>query len=425
MDGRTYRVMSGDGHLEPPPEDWLPWVPEKYRDRAPRLVRLPAGGEGWIIEGMPLIPLGGEAICGDAPDKLKRLGNSFWEEDGVTRRAGLGDAVQRLHEQDLDGIDAEVMFPPFFTSKLLRSISDDQSYVAMIQAYNSWLAEGYCSVAPDRLIGVAILPSTGVEDAISEMKRCKSMGLKAVCTIQWPNGTGHYKQEDDRFFGALLEEDMRFTPHVSFGEAIPRPGLTSVTLAETPDNPMRPLYTFRTQAGKICTDNIFELIYHGVFDRFPELKIYFAETHAGWLPYWLQEVEEHYGEYHFWYNVHLTKPIPEYVQSHVLFGFIRDPLAVQNRDQWNGTKNLMWGSDFPHHAETFPFSREWLDRAFAGASEQVRQQILVDNVCDFFGLDKEKPITPTPTGGPYVHPKLPDRPPFFQNDRGEYVARFN
>ena len=250
MDGRTYQVMSGDGHLEPPPEDWLPWVPEKYRDRAPRLIHLETGGEGWVIEGLPLIPLGGEAICGDAPDKLKRLGNSFWEEDRVTRRAGLGDAVQRLHEQDLDGIDAEVMFPPFFTSKLLRSISDDQPYLSMIQAYNSWLAEGYCSVAPDRLIGVAILPSTGVEDAIAEMKRCKSMGLKAVCTIQWPNGTGHYKPDDDRFFEALLEEDMRFTPHVSFGEAIPRPGLTSVTLSETPENPMRPLYTFRTQAGK-------------------------------------------------------------------------------------------------------------------------------------------------------------------------------
>ena len=51
---RTYQVISADGHIETPPDVWLKYVPEKWRDRAPRLVKLPDGGEGWVVENRPL-----------------------------------------------------------------------------------------------------------------------------------------------------------------------------------------------------------------------------------------------------------------------------------------------------------------------------------------------------------------------------------
>ena len=50
--GRKYNVISGDGHLETPP-DFVKFVPEKWKDRAPRLIRLPdGGGDAWMMEGM-------------------------------------------------------------------------------------------------------------------------------------------------------------------------------------------------------------------------------------------------------------------------------------------------------------------------------------------------------------------------------------
>jgi predicted TIM-barrel fold metal-dependent hydrolase len=143
------------------------------------------------------------------------------EADGKTRRPGLGDAVQRLHEQDYDGIDAEILFPPFFATNFLRNITEDRVYIAMVQAYNSWLAEGFCSVAPDRLFGLGIVPYTGTDDAIAEMKRCKSLGLRGITLKRWPNGSGRYQPEDDRFFEALLAEDMRLMPHISIGDPLP------------------------------------------------------------------------------------------------------------------------------------------------------------------------------------------------------------
>ena len=52
---RKYRVISGDGHVETAPDAWVKHVPSKWRDRAPRLIRMPEGGEAWQVEGMPLL----------------------------------------------------------------------------------------------------------------------------------------------------------------------------------------------------------------------------------------------------------------------------------------------------------------------------------------------------------------------------------
>ena len=52
---RQYRLMSSDGHLEVPPERWVPRVPQQYRDRAPHSVHLPDGGDALLIEGQPLL----------------------------------------------------------------------------------------------------------------------------------------------------------------------------------------------------------------------------------------------------------------------------------------------------------------------------------------------------------------------------------
>ncbi len=50
VDVRVYRYISGDSHLEIDSKHWLPRVPEKFRDRAPRLVKLDDGADAWIVE---------------------------------------------------------------------------------------------------------------------------------------------------------------------------------------------------------------------------------------------------------------------------------------------------------------------------------------------------------------------------------------
>jgi uncharacterized protein len=430
--GRQYNVISGDGHLEVPPEDWYPWVPAKFKDRAPRIVSNASGDECYAMEGIPLSPLGPEIQCGDDPTVQKKIGNSFYEADGVTRRFGLGDAVQRLHEMDYDGIDAEVLFPPLLVSALLRRIDEDEVYLSMIQAYNSWLAEAYCSVAPDRLIGVAMAPESNLTDAMEEMRRCRSLGLRAIAISSWPSGGGRYQPEDDAFFEALLEEDMRLTPHVSFGDAFPTVrqrlvrGLTSFKDIEGPKNPDRKFYPYSPSLQRPATSsNILEFIVNGVFDRLPELKVYFAESHAYWVPEWLVAAEETFETSRFWYDVELPRRISDYVRESVIFGFVRGHYDVHRSHWWGGENNIAWGSDCPHHSGTFPWSHQWIDRAFDGETESLRRQALTLTMADYFNLDPDAAITPTPPGGPYEHPNLVKQPLFYKDSEGNYVTLFN
>ena len=58
-----------------------------------------------------------------------------------------------------------------------------------MRAYNDWLAEEYCSYAPDRLIGVGVIPITNIADAVAELEHCAKLGLKAVAIDNFPRAT--------------------------------------------------------------------------------------------------------------------------------------------------------------------------------------------------------------------------------------------
>ncbi len=183
---REYRLISSDGHLEVRPERWTHRVPAKYRDRAPRSVQLPDGGDAILIEGQPLQ----EA---NFLDLRAGRAEGQWQPFGikVEEAAGTGSPEQRVREQDMDGLDAEVLFTAMVAGPVLwRNIAHDEVYKTVIRAYNDWLAEEYCAVAPDRLIGLGVIPWTNVDDAIAEMEHCAKQGLKGVVLGVLPSCQG-------------------------------------------------------------------------------------------------------------------------------------------------------------------------------------------------------------------------------------------
>jgi predicted TIM-barrel fold metal-dependent hydrolase len=260
----------------------------------------------------------------------------------------------------------------------------------MIQAYNTWLARDYCAVAPDRLIGNGVIPISGIDDAVNELRRCKELGLKTVSLHEFPNGSGRPKPEDDRFWETALNIGMKLSPHASFGDRTPpaiNPG------AGTGGQEFAAALNQRTAGGPIYT--IAQLLTAGVFDRFPELQLYFAETNAGWMPESFFMIDDSYNCFKDWFGVTFKKLPSEYIREHCYFSFIRDPLAIQLRDHLP-VDRLMWGSDFPHSVGSFPKSKEWIDVIFKGAPEDVKRQVLLETPARFYGLDPDKPITETP-----------------------------
>ena len=137
--GIDYRYISGDTHLEVPAWRWTNRVPEKYRDRAPRTVRLANGGDALLVEGQPLRENAND-MYGGKGDAWRPNGNNY------DNTPGTGTPAERLKCLDQDGMDAEIMFHGVgHGPRTWRSIRDDDAYKACIRAYNDFIAEEYAA----------------------------------------------------------------------------------------------------------------------------------------------------------------------------------------------------------------------------------------------------------------------------------------
>jgi hypothetical protein len=109
-------------------------------------------------------------------------------------------------------------------------------------------------------------------------------------------------------------------------------------------------------SGMPCS-TLAQLIVHGVFDRLPELRFYFAEINAALFAAQMYYMDRDYLEYNSWFELDLPKLPSEYVLEHGLYGIVREPLAVEMGREMPDRMPLdhfWWGSDFPHSLGTFP-----------------------------------------------------------------------
>lgn len=160
---REYRVISADSHLDLNPEVWTPHVPAKWRDRAPKRVTMSNGADAVVCDGSEPNTIGLTRNVGVSFEELPLQVSKF------SAPTGNGTPQLRLQEQDRDGVDAEVMFT--WMDQMLRKAKDDELYLALVSAYNEYLAEEYMSIARDRLFAQGTIPTTGVEDAVKELEQ--------------------------------------------------------------------------------------------------------------------------------------------------------------------------------------------------------------------------------------------------------------
>jgi predicted TIM-barrel fold metal-dependent hydrolase len=378
----NYQLLSADSHLEISPSRWTDRVPEKYRDRAPRLVKLANGGDGIIIEGRPLYVVG-LAIAGKPYERHELRGVSYEGSEGA------GSPEQRLKEQDKDGVDGEVLYTSASNLSFWRGIKNDDAYLATVHAYNTFLAEEYCTFNRDRLIALGAIPTHSVDAAVQELEYCAKAGLKGMMLNTFPSGKSYPTAEDDRFYAAALDLNMPLSVHVS----MQLPDGPLFKYEKDPGevafggDPIRVLTRFGGNSGL----NAVQLLLSGVFDRFPQLRIYWAETQMGWLPYYYDQLDDVYNRSKHWMQRYFDiKPLQKtpsaYFREHFYWGFIYDRVGVRLRYEI-GVDKIMWGNDFPHSAGDWPNSKRVIEDTFSGVPDDEKQKMLVDNAVNFFHLN--------------------------------------
>ena len=381
---RDYRIISADSHLQLAAERWTHHIPAKYRDQAPRTVRLPDGTDTTVINDKSFRFHGG--LVGRPYENRSPVGGRFENSPGA------GSPEQRLREQDVDGIDGEVLYTYVQGPSFYGGIGDLAAYKATIHAWNEFLAEEYCAVAPKRLIGMGLLPDTSVDEAISEMVYCARAGLKGVYLSKYPSGGEYPTPEDDRFWAAALDLDMPLTGHVEFASKTPvrRSYRYDYDLDEVAGG-VDPFSKF-TQYAVRGAGNALQMIFTGVFDRFPELRFYFAETQVGWIPHFLDILDDQYDRTIHWAErlvgmKKLDRKPSEYISEHFSWGFMRNIAGVRVRDQI-GVENMMWATDFPHAETDWPESQDVIEEIFVGVPEDELQKMLGGNAIAYFHLDQ-------------------------------------
>lgn len=388
-----YNVISSDSHLEVRPQSWHHRVPEQFRDRAPRVIRQTNGGDAFLIEGVGPTENPQDLYGGKTPQTWKPFLLNYDEV------AGTGSAEQRLREQDIDGVDAEILFPSQVGGpSLWRNISDDTVYKAIVRGYNEWLAEEYCATNPQRLIGLGVIPWTNVDDAIEEMNYCLKLGLKSVSVGVFPSGKGYPTPEDDKFWAAAVDQNVPLCIHVSFNRGGSRANHPKFKYPkETPE--IMSMIGRRTLIDRVSRYGLdpaltpTQLTLAGVFDRFPTLKFFQAETHIGWLPFWLESADLQYERNFYWSQQYLgverlARMPSEYIKDHFYWSLQGERHGIHHLRHDLGVDKLMWATDFPHIESDFPHSQEIILEEFAGVPEDEKRMMLAGNAIKYFHLNE-------------------------------------
>ncbi len=385
------RIVDSDCHILEPPNIWETWLPKKYQDKAPKLTKDADGGDAWLFAGSAgPDPIGLVSTPGKPYDEFRWTGVTYEEA-----RPGCYNGAERLKDMDIDGTYAEILFPPQRTVGHFLGDEDDDFVRAGIEAYNNFLWEEFCGPDRDRLVGMAVMPSTGVEDCVESLRKAKARGFKGVVISCWPAGGESVSREDDPFWRAAAEEEMPVCIHINIVSRKSRQAARNAAKQAG----SRTLYggkesdaNAKAVAGlgsvfSIVPATMAQLLFTGAFERIPDLHIAMIETGVGWIPHFLEAIDDRYWRNRSWGNIPIKEPPSFYWYRNMSATFIVDRNGIENR-YGAGIDNIMWSSDYPHHGNDWPYSRKVINEMMGHIDTDERARICGRNAVRIFGLDR-------------------------------------
>ena len=363
--------ISADSHVVESAEFFKP-LEELFGEKAPRIVTVdPARGpqldlgNGKLGIGLSGFFMQNVDFTSSEALEMRRLGYDL-------ARPGCYDVKERLKDQELDGINAEVLYPNVIFN--VYQIENLDIVKATFCLYNDWVAD-YCKEAPDRLFPLASIQLFDLDEAVRELERCKKLGhVGASIAATAPPDRLYSDPYYDKFWEAAQDLKMPLNWHIFTG-ATENHGL-----------PFRQAGSALSFAGVMFT--VADIIQSGVCERFPGLRFVVTEFEAGWVGIMLKRLDWGYiragGE-----KVSGLPLLPsEYWNRNFRVSFEDDPLGIMTKD-FIGTSTMMWGSDYPHGDSVFPHSQQVLSEILSDCTLEERYEMTVKNVVELYNLPFE------------------------------------
>lgn len=321
------QVISADEHIVEPLAFWQDWLPSalppSMRDRAPRRI-----GAGIALDGTTVL----------------RTFTLFPELARVSDDApGAGDVGVRIGVQREEGIDAAIVYPQ--RAMAMWGLDDPDLRDACFDAYNGWLA-AQCVQSGGRIIGVPILSTVDrPEQTADAIARLKALGFRTMMLPNYPRHARYGEASMAPLWSAIEASGLPLSFHISEAPDGNGPGeLGSYLMVSF--QPFRKLWSY--------------LVFAGIFDRHPGLRVVFAEGGISWIPSALDHADRIFHRFRDHLEPRLAREPSDYWARHCWATFMDDPRGLDQIDRI-GSDRVLWSSDYPHPEGTRGDSRRILE----------------------------------------------------------------
>jgi predicted TIM-barrel fold metal-dependent hydrolase len=371
-----YSLIDADSHMLEPFGMWSERMDARFRDDAPRVVMDYKGKPGkWAVFDTFSMLISRDK---DGAAETNEGGGGFDPE----KRKGGWDPATRLKDMAADGVAATVLYPTHGLHMFGTKKEDLQR--ALFDAYNGWLSE-FCSYAPKAFAGLGMVSLFDIDQGVKDLEQCRKRGLRGA--LIWglpPEAKPYFLPAYDKLWRAAEALDMPL--HLHLGTYAKENSFLSPEHAGN----WGLIYCEMISSNASLQRSLLHIIFSGVFDRFPKLKLVLGEADIAWVPAMMQRADRYYGvRKRRGHNLELSMLPSEYVKRHVWHTFITDAFGVKTQGMAGLTERIMWSTDYPHDACTFPNSRQIMGENLAGVSEADRRKIVHDNVKSLYGFGDE------------------------------------
>ena len=365
-----YGFISADEHVQEHPEVWTRRMSKaKWGDRIPHIESASDGTERWLVDGQP-VSLNGVALAGAAMPNRAREPQRWEEVPGIVYKPG-----DRLTAMDVDGVDYAVLYPSVsgLAGETFGSLEDPELELACVQAYNDWLIDEWAAASP-RFIPQCIVPLAPADAAANEIKRAVGRGHRGVVMPSVPMMLRELPHINEPYYDPIWatcqELDVPLCFHAGASRKIQFPPYSgfSPELSAAMEAITRPVSSVLVMAN---------FLYSRILERFPKLKVIFAETSLAWAAYELELADHQFERQRLHMEGYDLVPSALFKRQCHMVGWF-DATGLKTR-QHIGLERMLWSTNFPQSTSTWPESRNTIARVFDGVPEDERKQVLVDN----------------------------------------------
>jgi uncharacterized protein len=374
-----FLVIDADRHIIEPADLWDRYMDPPFRGRVQILG--PGQGrrlvDGELVSDAFRLPGEGEARQYAQYNKIFSGDDHYRSVFGTALDADF-DPPSNLRDMDREGVDVSVLFPTMGLYIIWKSDMDPQVSAAICRAYNNWLSD-YCSHDPTRLKGVMLIPLQDTQLAVEELKRAAGLGL---CGIFWrPNPVKDRKLDHPDYlpiYETAADLGVVICVHEGARTVLEQAGSNrySEFTRHIACHPLEQMLA----CAQFCAD--------GLLERIPELKVAHLEAGCGWLPFWLERMDEHWEHYSMGKSRSTQEPPSYYFKRQCMISCEAGEELVPVVAKYVSDDVLIMATDYPHPdaVEKFPDHTVGDLTASSEVSADLKRKILWDNPARLYGI---------------------------------------